>query len=41
MTLPFMSYGGSSIMANMVAIALVLRVEAESQELMHTGGTQA
>ena len=41
LTLPFMSYGGSSIMANMVAIALVLRVEAESQELMHTGGTQA
>ena len=33
--LPFMSYGASSIMANMVAIALVLRVEAENQELMH------
>ncbi|MBR6976606.1 MAG: putative lipid II flippase FtsW [Ottowia sp.] len=37
LTLPFMSYGGSAIMANMIAIALVLRVEAENQELMHVG----
>ena len=37
LTLPFMSYGGSAIMVNMIAIALVLRVEAENQELMHVG----
>ena len=37
LTLPFMSYGGSAIMANLIAIALVLRVEAENQELMHVG----
>ncbi|MBQ9578114.1 MAG: FtsW/RodA/SpoVE family cell cycle protein, partial [Ottowia sp.] len=37
LTLPLMSYGGSAIMANLIAIALVLRVEAENQELMHVG----
>lgn len=37
LTLPFMSFGGSAIMANMIAIALVLRVEAENRELMHVG----
>ena len=41
LTLPFMSYGGSAIMVNMIAIALVLRVEAENQELMHIGSGRA
>ncbi len=37
LTLPFMSYGGSAIMANMVAIAIVMRVDAEHRELMRGG----
>ncbi len=37
LTLPFMSYGGSAIMANLVAIAIVLRVDAENRELMRGG----
>lgn len=37
LTLPFMSYGGSAIMANMVAIAIVLRVDMENRQLMHGG----
>lgn len=37
LTLPFMSYGGSAIMANMVAIAIVLRVDLENRRLMHGG----
>ncbi|HQD46455.1 FtsW/RodA/SpoVE family cell cycle protein, partial [Ottowia sp.] len=37
LTLPFMSYGGSAIMANMVAIAIVLRVDVENRRLMHGG----
>ncbi len=37
LTLPFMSYGGSAIMANLVAIAIVLRVDVESRALMRGG----
>ncbi len=37
LTLPFMSYGGSAILANMVAIAIVLRVDVESRQLMRGG----
>jgi len=37
LTLPFMSYGGSAIMANMVAIAIVLRVDVENRILMRGG----
>jgi len=39
LTLPFMSYGGSAIMANLVAIAIVLRVDVENRQLMR--GRQA
>ena len=34
LTLPFMSYGGSAILLNMVALALVLRVDYENRQLM-------
>ena len=34
LTLPFMSYGGSAILANMIAIAIVLRVDVENRQLM-------
>ena len=37
LTLPFMSYGGSAIMANMIAIAIVLRIDVESRQLMRGG----
>ncbi|MDR2153536.1 MAG: putative lipid II flippase FtsW [Burkholderiaceae bacterium] len=37
LTLPFMSYGGSALMANLVAIAIVLRVDVESRTLMRGG----
>ncbi|MCL1960942.1 MAG: putative lipid II flippase FtsW [Desulfovibrionaceae bacterium] len=37
LTLPFMSYGGSAIMANMLAIAIVLRVDVENRHLMRGG----
>ena len=37
LTLPFMSYGGSALMVNVVAIALVLRVDLENRKLMHGG----
>jgi len=37
LTLPFMSYGGSAMMANLVAIAIVMRVDAESRRLMQGG----
>jgi cell division protein FtsW len=37
LTLPFMSYGGSAILINMVAIAAVLRVDVESRQLMQGG----
>jgi len=37
LTLPLMSYGGSAIMINLVAIAMVLRVDFENRQLMHGG----
>ena len=37
LTLPLMSYGGSAILVNLVAIALVLRIDIESRQLMHGG----
>ncbi len=37
LTLPLMSYGGSAIMLNLVALAVVLRVDHENRLLMHGG----
>jgi cell division protein FtsW len=37
LTLPLMSYGGSAILINLVAIAVVLRIDYESRQLMHGG----
>ena len=37
LTLPFMSYGGSAILMNMVAIAVVMRIDAENRLLMRGG----
>ena len=37
LTLPLMSYGGSAILMNLVAMALVLRVDSESRSLMRSG----
>ncbi len=37
LTLPFMSYGGSAILMNLVAVAFVLRVDWENKALMHGG----
>ena len=37
LTLPLMSYGGSAIMMNLVAIALVLRIDAENKQMMRGG----
>ena len=37
LTLPLMSYGGSAILVNLIAIAVVLRVDFENRELMHGG----
>ena len=37
LTLPLMSYGGSAILVNLVAIAVVLRIDHESRTLMHGG----
>jgi len=37
LTLPLMSYGGSAIMMNLVAIAVVLRIDNENRTLMHGG----
>ncbi|MCW5634792.1 MAG: putative lipid II flippase FtsW [Rubrivivax sp.] len=39
LTLPLMSYGGSAILMNLVALALVLRVDMESRALMRGGRT--
>ncbi len=37
LTLPLMSYGGSAILMNMVALAIVLRVDSENRALMRGG----
>jgi len=37
LTLPLMSYGGSAILLNLVALAIVLRVDHENRQLMHGG----
>ena len=35
LTLPLMSYGGSAILVNLVALAVVLRIDHENRTLMH------
>ncbi len=37
LTLPLMSYGGSAIIINLVALAVVLRIDFENRQLMHGG----
>jgi len=37
LTLPLMSYGGSAILINLIAIAVVLRIDYENRQLMHGG----
>ena len=37
LTLPLMSYGGSAILINLIALAVVLRIDFESRTLMHGG----
>jgi cell division protein FtsW len=37
LTLPLMSYGGSAVMMNLIAIAVVLRIDAENKQLMRGG----
>jgi cell division protein FtsW len=37
LTLPLMSYGGSAMLMNLVALAMVLRVDADNRRLMHGG----
>ena len=37
LTLPLMSYGGSAILVNLVAIAVVLRIDQENNRLTHKG----
>ena len=37
LTLPLMSYGGSAILVNLIALALVLRVDIENRSLMRGG----
>ncbi|MGI9135429.1 MAG: putative lipid II flippase FtsW [Rhodoferax sp.] len=37
LTLPLMSYGGSAILINLIAIAVVLRIDHENRQLMHGG----
>jgi cell division protein FtsW len=37
LTLPLMSYGGSAIMMNLIAIAIVLRIDAENKQMMRGG----
>jgi cell division protein FtsW len=35
--LPLMSYGGSAILMNMIAIAVVLRIDYENKVMMRGG----
>ncbi|MEI7515951.1 MAG: putative lipid II flippase FtsW [Betaproteobacteria bacterium] len=37
LTLPLMSYGGSAILINLVALALVLRIDYENRQMMQGG----
>jgi len=37
LTLPLMSYGGSAILMNLVALAIVVRVDIESRAMMRSG----
>ena len=37
LTLPLMSFGGSAVLVNLVAIAVVLRIDFENRQLMHGG----
>jgi cell division protein FtsW len=37
LTLPLLSYGGSAILTNLVALAIVLRVDLENRQLMRGG----
>jgi cell division protein FtsW len=37
LTLPLMSYGGSAIIMNLVALAIVLRIDYENRVLMRGG----
>lgn len=37
LTLPLMSFGGSAILLNVIAIAVVLRVDYENRSMMHGG----
>ncbi len=37
LTLPLMSYGGSAVLINLIAIGVVLRVDRENRTLMHGG----
>ena len=37
LTLPLMSYGGSAIMMNLVALAIVLRIDVENKQMMRGG----
>ncbi len=37
LTLPLMSFGGTAILVNLVSIAVVLRIDIESRQLMHGG----
>ena len=39
LTLPLMSYGGSAILMNLIALSLVLRVDIENRALMRGGRT--
>jgi len=39
LTLPLMSYGGSAILMNLIALAIVLRVDIENRALMRGGRT--
>jgi cell division protein FtsW len=39
LTLPLMSFGGSALVANCVALAILLRIDYENRELMRGGRT--
>jgi cell division protein FtsW len=39
LTLPLISYGGSAVLMNLIALAVVLRVDMESRALMRGGRT--